>query len=70
MTTKVQELEREVAALTKLVYDISVDITRIKIDSSLTPQERADKLGVARAAEEKVGKDLAAKQLELAIAKK
>ena len=70
MTTKVQDLEREVAALTKLVYDISVDITKIKIDNSLTQQERADKLGVARAAEEKVGKDLAAKQLELAIAKK
>ena len=70
MSGKRQELAREIEALTKLAYDISIDITRIKTDPSLTAQERSDKIGVARAAEAKVGRDLAAKQLELAVFKK
>ena len=70
MSSTKKELEQEIAALSKLLYDISVDITRIKTDGSLTAQERADKIGVARQAEEKVGRDLAAKQLELAVLKK
>ena len=47
-----KDIQDEINSLSKLLIDIGYDITKIQTDTSLTDQERRDKLRVARQAEE------------------
>ena len=65
-----KEIQDEINSLSKLLIDIGYDITKIQTDTSLTDQERRDKLRVARQAEESVSQQLGEKQLQLTFFKK
>ena len=65
-----KDIQDEINSLSKLLVDIGYDITKIQTDTSLTDQERREKLRVARQAEESVSQQLGEKQLQLTFFKK
>ena len=65
-----KDIEDEINSLSKLLIEIGYDITKIQSDTSLTDQERRDKLRVARQAEESVSQQLGERQLQLTFFKK
>ena len=68
--TSPKAIQTEIETLSKLLLDISYDITKIKTDDTLTEVEREKKLKIARQAEEHVTKELGEKQLQLTFFKK